>query len=193
MNRQSSSEPSTPVGETILSRPVPIATIPRNGYQTTVTLSDHEKEAICTFYNLIDIVSFEAAITLTKRTTTKFVLEGHLKATVHQACVVSLQPVKTVIDEDINLVLLPEAEMENLLEQRDDDGSLILSIEEDIPDTYSGENIQLGALVLEHLALGLNPYPQAEGAEISEWSDDGEFRQNPFAELAALKGKLKPN
>ncbi|MEP3233939.1 MAG: DUF177 domain-containing protein [Hyphomicrobiales bacterium] len=179
--------------EHVLPRPLAVSAIPRNGYQTTLTLSDDEKAAVCTFYNLLEVLKFEADITLTKRTTTKFIVEGRLKAKVHQPCVVSLAPVETIIDEDINLVLLPEDEFERFLERKDEDGSLIISLEDDIPDTYQGDKVQLGVLVLEHLALGLHPYPQAEGAELEEGSDDGELRQNPFAGLASLKDKLKPN
>lgn len=179
--------------EQVLPRPLAVSTIPRNGYQTTLTLNDDEKAAVCTFYNLLEVLRFEADITLTKRTTTKFIVEGRLKAEVHQPCVVSLAPVETIIDEDINLVLLPEDEFERFLERKDEDGSLIISLEDDIPDTYQGDKVELGVLVLEHLALGLNPYPQAEGAELEEGADDGELRQNPFAGLASLKDKLKPN
>ena len=179
--------------EQVLPRPVFVSAIPRNGYQTTLTLSEAEKAAVCTFYNLLEVLKFEANITLTKRTTTKFIVEGRLQAKVHQPCVVSLAPVETIIDEDINLVLLPEDEFDRFLERKDEDGSLIISLEDDIPDTYQGDKIELGVLVLEHLALGLDPYPQAAGAVLEEGADDGELRQNPFAGLAALKDKLKPN
>lgn len=179
--------------EQVLPRSVAVSTIPRNGYQTTLTLNDDEKADVCKFYNLLEVLKFEADITLTKRTTTKFIVEGRLKAKVHQPCVVSHAPVETIIDEDINLILLPEDEFDRFLERKDEDGSLIISIEDDIPDTYQGDKIQLGVLVLEHLALGLNPYPQAEGAVLEEGADDGELRQNPFAGLASLKDKLKPN
>lgn len=179
--------------EQVFPRAVAISTIPRNGYQATLTLNDDEKAAICQFYNLLDVLRFEAEMTLTKRTTTKFVVEGRLKAKVHQPCVVSHAAVETVIDEEINLVLLPEDEFDRFIERKDEDGSLIISLEDDIPDTYQGDKIELGVLVLEHLALGLNPYPQAEGAALAEGADDGELRQNPFASLASLKDKLKPN
>jgi len=148
--------------EQVFPRSVAISTIPRNGYQATLTLNDDEKAAICQFYNLLDVLRFEAEMTLTKRTTTKFVVE-------------------------------PEDEFDRFLERKDEDGSLIISLEDDIPDTYQGDKIELGVLVLEHLALGLNPYPQAEGAVLAEGADDGELRQNPFASLASLKDKLKPN
>ena len=191
-NKNSASNEAVEV-EQVLPRPVAVSTIPRNGYQTTLTLNDDEKAAVCTFYNLLDVLRFEADITLTKRTTTKFIVGGRLRAKVHQPCVVSLAPVETIIDEDINLVLLPEDEFDRFLERKDEDGSLIISLEDDIPDTYQGDKVELGVLVLEHLALGLNPYPQAEGAVLEEGADDGELRQNPFAGLASLKDKLKPN
>jgi len=160
-NKNSASNEAVEV-EQVLPRPVAVSTIPRNGYQTTLTLNDDEKAAVCTFYNLLDVLRFEADITLTKRTTTKFIVEGRLRAKV-------------------------------FLERKDEDGSLIISLEDDIPDTYQGDKVELGVLVLEHLALGLNPYPQAEGAVLEEGADDGELRQNPFAGLASLKDKLKPN
>ena len=104
-NKNSASNEAVEV-EQVLPRPVTVSTIPRNGYQTTLTLNDDEKAALCAFYNLLDVLRFEAEITLTKRTTTKFIVEGRLKAKVHQPCVVSLAPVETVIDEDISLICL---------------------------------------------------------------------------------------
>lgn len=56
---------------------------------------------------------------------------------------------------------------------------------EDPPDVLEGESLDIGAYLVEHLALELDPFPRAPGAE---WAPPEEPPEpSPFAKLAALK------
>ncbi len=69
------------------------------------------------------------------------------------------------------------------------------------PEPWSGNVIDVGEAVAEHLALALDPYPRATGADLSapglapggagkEGDDpDGEFSGSPFKDLAKLRSK----
>lgn len=108
-------------------------------------------------------------------------LDGRLGATVTQACVVTLAPVRTRIDLDVTRRFLPEAE------------DAAFDLDDDIePLTPS---VDLGLIATEALALALPAYPRAENAPaiLDEPESAGETPQKPFAALAALKEKMKNN
>ena len=54
------------------------------------------------------------------------------------------------------------------------------------PEPLVGGTIDLGAVAVEFLMLGIDPYPRKEGAEFAAPSADLEGA-HPFAALAALK------
>ncbi|MEM7745516.1 MAG: DUF177 domain-containing protein [Pseudomonadota bacterium] len=116
-------------------------------------------------------------------------VEGRLTARAVQACIITLEPVPQTIDEAVSRLYVPEARLEAGPE-------LDLDIEEDDPDGFDRE-IDLDTLVYESLALALDPYPRAEGAELNHersappgvdpLTDDA---LKPFAKLEALRAKL---
>lgn len=112
-------------------------------------------------------------------------LEAHLGATVVQDCVVTLEPVTTRIEENLErryVAGLPEPEP----------GEHEMSAEDVEPLPGA---LDLGLVMLEALALALPPFPRAEGVELGEVvvSAPGaepltEERARPFAGLGdALK------
>ncbi len=56
---------------------------------------------------------------------------------------------------------------------------------EDPPDVLEGETLDVAGYVVEHLALALDPFARAPGAEWTPPSEPAE--PSPFAKLAALK------
>ncbi len=114
-------------------------------------------------------------------------LDIHLTADVVQSCVVSLEPVQEQIDEQIGIsyceppaepvAVAPHAEIEIGID------------EEDPPEPLDGDQIDVGAVVAEHLALALNPYPRAPGAvfEDAQTAEEDRDRPSPFAVLERLQ------
>lgn len=112
-------------------------------------------------------------------------LEATLRATVVQDCVVTLAPVVTRIDEELErcyLAGLPEPE-----------GGEHEMGDEDVEPLPAA--LDLGEVMLEALALALPPFPRADGAELGEVVATApgaepltEERARPFAGLGdALK------
>ena len=60
------------------------------------------------------------------------------------------------------------------------------------PDPIIGGQIDLGALVAEFLALGLDPHPRKPGVEFEKPRNpaDEDNVESPFSKLQALKGIL---
>ncbi|MEQ8283248.1 MAG: DUF177 domain-containing protein [Parvibaculum sp.] len=112
------------------------------------------------------------------------------KATVIQACVVTLDPVTQQVDERFTRRWLPEHpnEPDAGIEARE---VLIEAESEDAPEPMAGGAVDIGEAVAEELALAIDPYPRVPGVaydlppEAAE--DAAEERPNPFTVLEKLK------
>jgi uncharacterized metal-binding protein YceD (DUF177 family) len=107
-----------------------------------------------------------------------------------QPCSISLVPVKTVILEQVSRTFLAEFVVPDGVELEMHDGDDMI---EPLP-----EEIDVGFLATEALALAVPLYPRAAGAELGEVAvtepgvsplRDGDLK--PFASLAALRAKLE--
>jgi len=115
-------------------------------------------------------------------------LTGTLGATVVQACVVTLAPVTTRIDAPVSRRFLADWE-----EPSGDE----VEMPEDVDAEPLGAEIDIGAMMVEALALALPDFPRAEGVELDEavFAEPGtqamtDEDAKPFAGLAALRNKL---
>lgn len=160
-------------------RRLPIARIPVDGVTLALVLSAEEREAVRRDLDLVDLRSAEATLTLRARDGGAVGVAGRVRATLSQRCVVSLEPVAESLDEAVEMRLVPA-------------GARDATVEDGLgpPDSYRGHAIDLLDIVREHIALGLDPYPRAPGAELTAGTDDdGAAAPSPFAALAALKSK----
>ncbi len=113
---------------------------------------------------------------------------GHLGATVVQPCVVTLDPVTTRLEEDIERSFIKGLESSEADESETPD---------DVFQDDLGNEIDFGAVLLEALSLALPDFPRADGAEVAEtqFTEPGKDAMTdddakPFASLAALRDKL---
>ncbi|MCU0830193.1 MAG: DUF177 domain-containing protein [Rhizobiaceae bacterium] len=100
-----------------------------------------------------------------------FALTGHVEAVVEQACIVTTDPVRQHIREEIDLRFLPEVKANRPKRAGDAGDAEDLAFDaspEDEPECFAGDTFDAGPLVIEHMALGLDPYPRAPGATFDE-------------------------
>ncbi|WP_127089528.1 DUF177 domain-containing protein [Aquabacter cavernae] len=107
---------------------------------------------------------------------------GRVMAEVRQVSVVSLQEFDTEVSEDVDVKFMPQADPAPAVPEEE------LDPEIDPPDAVVDGAIDLGALVTEFLALGIDPYPRRPG-ELFEPANEDESGASPFAALAPLKDK----
>ena len=112
---------------------------------------------------------------------------GYLKARATQTCVVSLEPIESVVEMPVEDDFWPVPQIEELARQAaEPDATVPL----DWPDAIVEGMIDLGPVVYESLATALDPYPKKPGASF-QWSqvaDEGEDAESgPFAALKRLK------
>ncbi|MBS0248840.1 MAG: DUF177 domain-containing protein [Proteobacteria bacterium] len=173
------------------SVPVTLDQITDSGLHRDIEAPESVRLAIAKLAGLRDVPELTAAFDLAK-TASKVHVSGRVHGRIGQTCVVSLEPMETVIDEPIDLTFAPPAagaaamtDVHGVEPRR--------SADDDAPEPLVGNSIDLGAIASEFLVLAIDPYPRKEGAEFAppEVEKGGNY---PFAALAALKkepGKSK--
>lgn len=110
---------------------------------------------------------------------------GQLRALVMQPSVVSLEPVTEDIEEAIDRIFLPGVEKAFAGKA---DAEVFVDLEgDDVPDHFEGNEADLSDLIIETLALGIDPYPRLDGESVGIAGDPDDEDDSPFAGLKALK------
>jgi uncharacterized metal-binding protein YceD (DUF177 family) len=158
--------------------------IPADGRKLSLEPGAEEREAIAAFLELTAIETMKVELrALPFRGGVR--VEGRLTAEIVQPSVVSLEPVHQSIDEPIDRVFLPGAEKAYAGPAGAE--TFVDLSGEDIPDRYEGGEADLSDLVIETLALAIDPYPRAEG-ETGDYVEDAAGEdESPFSRLKSLK------
>lgn len=166
-----------------------IADLP-NRRETTFSLapSAQERAAVAEALDILGIRKLTFTGTLSPMGRSDWRLEAELGATVVQACVVTLEPVTTRIDEAVTRQYMADLPAPaGGEEEMPEDDSI-----EDLPSS-----LDLAAVMIEALSLALPPFPRADGVELGEavYADDGvtpmtDEDAKPFAGLAGLRDRL---
>jgi hypothetical protein len=111
-------------------------------------------------------------------------VEGRVRATIGQTCVVTLDPVENEIDEEIEATFRPEVALKPHLVHDEEEGLAIdASVASD--DPLVGGAIDAAAIAVEFLVLGIDPHPRKPGVAFE--APDGTGASSAFAGLAKLK------
>ena len=173
-----------------ISRPFDVAR-PRGGGEAVVVEADAaERGRLASFLGVPAVHEMRAELVVRPWRSIGVRVDGRVMAVVDQECVVTLAPVRQVIDEPIAVALMPGRAGETA-------GTVDIDpIGADDPDLFDGRSIDLGAIAVEHVALGLDPYPRTPGAAYDPGltadaaSGDEEPAGSPFAALGDLKRRL---
>lgn len=160
--------------------------VPATGSLFGLTTDEALRASVARDAGLLDLPRLEARLEVARHGEAGLHVTGRVKATVVQACVVTLEPVTSELDETIDLVLVPESEREQE-ESVDLEAAVDLAAEE--PEMLVGGRLDLGALATEFMILGIDPYPRKADA-VFESPLPPEPEASAFAALAALKSKL---
>jgi len=167
-----------------LSRPVALDGLRPGDTDFAVVAGPDERAALARRFGLESIDRLEAALRLTRMPRTgRIRLQGDLVADVVQTCVVTLEPVPARVETPFEVVY------ERSRTPADTSEVVIASADE--PEPLFADTLDLGEVVAEELALALDPYPRAPGAE-PEWRGDAsppDGPVSPFDALAVLKRK----
>lgn len=176
----------------LLSRPVEVASIGELGRHDRIEAGEPERQAIAAALGLIAVDSLAAELE-TRWLGGLILVEGRVAAAVVHTCVVSLAPAPQAIDEPIRVSFaLPGSRLAPVAPKPG--AEIMVDPESDEPELVAGSTIDLGAVVLEHFTLALDPYPRAPGAVLPAGFAAGEAGaapQSPFSALAGLARRGK--
>ena len=110
-------------------------------------------------------------------------ITGRFEAVVEQICGISLDPFQQTLVGDIEVRAVPRGSPHA---QPEEAGELELDLEApDPPDVLDGDAVDVAHYVVEHLALGIDPFPRKPGVEFDYQPPQDEV--SPFAVLKKLK------
>lgn len=170
-----------------LSRLQNVDTLPPRGLTLDLEATENERRLLAEVLDIVAVDRLSASLTVTPWRKTGAKVVGTVVADVKQACVVTLDPVDEHIEETVEMKFLPEAEIEQIAPDTE-----IELATYDPPEPMEGRNVDLGAVMAEAMALGLDPYPRKPGVEFTPFiEDDGSEDEaaNPFAALNQLKDR----
>lgn len=168
------------------SRPVYVEDIGPDGCDRNIEASANELESLRERLGLLSLEFLMAELHLVVAPSgISIKVSGRYKARFSQECVVSLEPVASDLDEVLEAEFGPAAD--------EIDVSMALDEPEPVEPLVDGR-IDLGELVVQHLAMALDPYPRKAGAKMPEFNQLSEeygdnSKDSPFSVLAALRKK----
>jgi uncharacterized protein len=164
-------------------RPIAARELPAAGKHFSIVADADERARLAEDLGIPGIEELAGEFDVRPRAGGVIAVTGEVAAKVVQQCVVTLEPVRQRVRETVELMLVPAEGGVGF--QRG--GADAPQDEPESLDTFRYGRIDLGAIVAEHLALGLDPYPRKTGAEFAGHTEDAGPEASPFAALAALK------
>lgn len=147
--------------------------------------------------DVLAVHSLSASITL-HRTKKSIRVRGEVQAVIDQSCVVSLEPVQQKIKETIDRTYVSSRdEVEKVFKKMNANREMMIDIDEvDPPEVMESGRLDLAAIALEHVVLGIDLYPRSKNAETSLGAavdqkalslNSSAQKESPFSALAELK------
>ncbi|GHC79736.1 YceD family protein [Limoniibacter endophyticus] len=169
---------------------VDVVRLPSKGIRVRIEADEAQRTALAKIHELISVDSFYAEMVVTQWKKKGAKVSGRFSARIVQECVVTLEPLETLLEDDFEGLFVPEnsplSRPASIV-----DGEMLLDAEgPDAPEEFAGTTVDVGAFAEENFVLAIDPYPRKEGAEVQQEVE--ELREeSPFAKLAALKTKAQ--
>lgn len=179
----------------VSSEPVPelsrnIVWMDRLGDEAALVIDANtaERAALARRFGLEALDVLNAVVTVKPWRKGGIKLAGRFHAVLCQTCVVTLEPIETVLDEVFERCYLPPDKQGKRMREA------VIDPEKDEPDVLDGTRIDAGEVVAEALGLEIEPYPRKEGVLFSG-QEPGEIGKavvappkiSPFSILTKLK------
>jgi hypothetical protein len=165
---------------------VPVAQIPDTGLHRDIEADQATREAMAAIAGLRDMSSARASFDLTPQSGGRVHVTGRVLARIGQTCVVTLDPIESEIDEAVDLVFAPAAQVAEPADPDDDAAEGEGSAEEQ-PEPFENGIIDLGRLATDVLYLAIDPYPRKPGVVFEAQVAAPDPEDHPFAALKALQ------
>jgi uncharacterized metal-binding protein YceD (DUF177 family) len=176
--------------ENPFSYPVKVGHISANPVDVHIEADKSELEDLAKLWDVLSVESLAADLKISRWKRDGIRVKGNVRAKLVQACVVTLDPVPSEISEDLEQIFVPEGS-KLARAPSGEAGEMILDPDgPDLPESFSGDTIDVGAVVTEFAALAIDPYPRKPGIEFDghiEDSGEADRKPSPFAALKDWK------
>lgn len=172
---------------------VKVGHISANPVTVRLAADEREREGLAVLWKVASVEELSADMQIARWKKDGVRVRGHVTAKLTQHCVVTLEPVESVLSEDFEQIFIPEgSKLARMM--LGDTAEMILDPDgPDLPETFEGDTIDAGITVAEMVALAIDPYPRKPGIEFSDHIESdpssGDGKPNPFAVLKDWKKK----
>jgi uncharacterized metal-binding protein YceD (DUF177 family) len=161
-----------------------LSDLSEGGTEVTVTANPEQRAELAKWADVSAVSDFHALVTLRRISGNRFAFDATLSADIVQACVVTLEPVRSHLTLEISRVL----HLINLpLNAKISAQEISPGLEED-QEEIQDTRYNIAAPLLEEFALAIDPYPRCPGVAF-EPEPDGDTTKGPFEALKSLKGQ----
>jgi uncharacterized metal-binding protein YceD (DUF177 family) len=172
------------------SYPVKVGHISANPVRIALEADKDELKALAKSWNVLSVDALKAELQVSRWKKDGIKMSGSVQATITQACIVTLEPITSRIDEQVEQIFVPEgSKLARII--TNDEGEMVLDPEgPDIPEQFTGDTVDAGEVVAEFVALAIDPYPRKEGVEfagLAQKETPEERKPSPFAVLKDWK------
>lgn len=170
-----------PQADAIWSVPVEVDDIPETGRHFDLIADTVTRAAVAKAVGVVALPQLKAAFDVVPLAKEGLRVAGAVSATAEQTCVITLDPVISQVEEPIDLVFMSSGVTpQDLAIGNEADGG-------DPPEPLQNGIVDLGALAVEFLLLGIDTYPRKAGASFEVSYAQADSASHPFAALVALK------
>lgn len=154
-----------------------------------IKADERQRAALARLWDILGVEALTAELTIRRWKKDGVKVIGTVHAEVTQACVVTLDPVPEVIDEEFEETFVPEGSALARI-PTNDSGEIV--VDPDGPDfeLFTGDELDVGAFVAEMAAMALDPYPRKPDVEFGGHIEGGaadDRKPSPFAVLKNMK------
>jgi uncharacterized metal-binding protein YceD (DUF177 family) len=165
----------------VWSVPVSIDDIDEAGRHFDLTPDDETRARIAKAIGVRALPRLNASIDVSRHGRDGLRVTGEVAAIVGQNCVVTLEKIENELREEIDLVFTPPQAANPTA------SAMQLSLDAiDPPEILDNGVVNLGAIAIEFMMLGIDFYPRLPGV-VFDAPAVAEPSSNPFAALSALK------
>jgi hypothetical protein len=165
---------------------VPVTQIPERGLHRDLEADQATREAMAEAASVRELLSARASFDLAPQSGGRVHVQGRVQARIGQTCVVTLDPIESDIDEEVDLIFAPLEQIPELAETADDKGEVAMEME-DPPEPIENGIIDLGRLATDVLYLAIDPYPRKPDAVFEAQVTAADPGDHPFAALKGLQ------
>ncbi|KFB10447.1 YceD family protein [Nitratireductor basaltis] len=152
---------------TSTSFPVQVNRLPARGQTVLIELDEKNRQQLAERHDLVAVKTYHAELLAKPWKREGVRVSGTLTAEIEQTCVVTLEPMTSRIETEVSGIFIPEGSRIGRYDI--EGGEIVVEAEgEDIPETFTGDSVNVAQLVEEFFALEIDPYPRKPGASVPE-------------------------